>query len=192
MPPKFVFLRHGEAEHNVAFHAEGVSAFSDPKYADARLTEKGILQAREVGKKLSSLNFVDIWSSPLTRCIQTSLEIFEEIDAQEINLHDNLLERQDYREKCNSRKIKPELLKEFGICKMGSLPDFPPTWIKPENNYAMHQRMYMMVMLLANMYEEENENSHILIVSHAQAIAELTGHSLKNAEYVVLSLNEIS
>ena len=191
MPPKFVFIRHGEAVHNVAFHTEGPSAFLDPKYADAPLTEKGILEARSAGVKLASLNFIDIWSSPLTRCIQTSMEIFEEIDAQHINLHDNLLERQDYREKCNSRKLKSDLLKEFAICKMGSLPDFPSVWISPENNYAMHQRMYMMVILLANMYEDEGESSHILIVSHAQAIAEFTGHSLKNAEYVVLSLNEL-
>lgn len=191
MPPTFIFARHGEAEHNVAFHIDGPSVFSNPKYSDAPLTEKGILQAQELGKKLSSLHFVDIWSSPLTRCIQTSFEIFEEIDAQEINLHDNLIERQCYSEVCNRRKAKSELLKNFEMCNMDSLPELPSTWIKPENSYNLCQRMYMMIMLLAHIHNDKSKNSYILIVSHHQAIREFTGKDLQNAEYVALTLDEL-
>ena len=93
MSPRFIFLRHGEAEHNVAFHKEGASVFKEEAYRDAKLTAKGIEQAIEAAKALSSLKIEAIWSSPLTRCIQTAEEVFEEVDCDELYLHDNLLER---------------------------------------------------------------------------------------------------
>ena len=193
MPPTFTFIRHGEALHNLAWHLEGPSAFRDEKNRDARLTVKGVEQAMDVAKTLSSLKVVGIWSSPLTRCLQTAEEIFEEVDCnvRDLYVHDNLLERQGNGHLMNERRSNSELKKEFGIWDMTSLPDLPPFWANHESDYALRQRMFMLIMLLTDIYNECDETSHILIVGHSDAIATLTGKQLKNAEYVSLTLKDI-
>lgn len=191
MPPKFIFVRHGEAEHNVGFHERGEPAFFDEKYKDAPLTEKGKAQARDTGKALARLKILDIWSSPLTRCIQTSEELFEETGAQQLYLHDNLLECLGGGHICNTRKCKRELREKYPYMKMDALPDYPSMWVDRENEYALRQRMFMFVMLLADLYKDYGEDSHILVVSHANAIGCLTGKSLGNAETVTLTLQEL-
>ncbi len=189
--PKFIFVRHGEAEHNVAFHEVGDSAFTDPKYKDARLTEKGIQQARATGVALQNLKILDIWSSPLTRCIQTAEEIFEENNVQELWLHDSLLERLGGGHICNDRLACHELKKEFPTWKWEFLPELPPLWISRENYTSLQRRMLSFILLLAHMYGDVSADSHVLIVSHADALGALTQKPFKNAEYVVMTLDEI-
>lgn len=192
MPPTFTFVRHGEALHNVAFHLEGPSAFKDEQNRDAKLTVKGVEQAMDVAKKLSSLKIRAIWSSPLTRCMQTAEEIFEEVDCNELYVNDNLLERLGNGNLMNERSTKAELKKNFGIWNMDTLPDRPPFWEKYETDYALRQRMFMFIMLLTDIYSECNEDTHVLIVGHSDAIEALTGKHLKNAEYVSLTLKDIT
>lgn len=191
MPPTFIFLRHGEATHNVAFHKDGSSVFKDETYKDAKLTDEGRLQAIAAAKALSDYKIEAIWSSPLTRCIQTAEEVFEEVDCNELVLHDNLLERQGNGHLVNQRKMKHELKDAFPIWKLQYLPDISAYWVHHENDYALRQRMFMLIMLLADLYKDENESTHILLVGHSDAIQTLTGKSLKNAEFVVMSLAEI-
>ena len=185
-------MRHGEAEHNVAFHAHGESVFRDTKYRDAPLTEKGIEQAREAAKALSKFDIIDIWTSPLTRCIQTAEEVFEETNPSSIILHDNLLECLGGGHVCNERREKSELKKLYPSKDMKFLPTLPQYWSERENGYSVRQRMYMMIMLLADIYSDLSHDKYILIVSHSTAIDCLIGKCLKNAEYVVLTLDEIN
>jgi broad specificity phosphatase PhoE len=78
-PPKFIFVRHGEAQHNVDFHVKGQAAFTDPANKDAPLTAEGIQQAKATANALETIPLIlGIWSSPLTRAIQTAEEIFKE------------------------------------------------------------------------------------------------------------------
>jgi len=192
MPPKFIFVRHGEAEHNVAYHAVGASAFEDERYRDAKLTEKGIEQAKEVGKKLSSFTILDIWSSPLTRCIQTTEEIFEETSAQTIYLHDNLLERLGGNHVCNERKPKNILEKEYKFYKLENLSETPVFWKERENQDSLYRRMLMFVLLLANLYTKYDETTYVVVVGHADAIGALTGKSLENCEHLICTLEELT
>lgn len=191
MPVKFIFLRHGEATHNVAFHVEGPSVFSKDEHKDAPLTQKGIGQAMEAGTALTSLKILDIWSSPLSRCIQTAEEVFEEINVSSLYLHDNLLERQGGGTPCNERKSKSQIKRDYPIWDVKHLPDLPAAWITCEDSYMLRERMYMFVLFLADLYKDASDSSHVLLVSHSDAIAALTGKVLKNAEYVVLTLAEI-
>lgn len=191
MPPKFIFLRHGEATHNVAFHKEGPSIFKNELYKDAPLTEKGILQAKTTGKALSGFKIEAIWCSPLTRCIQTAEEVFEEINCNQLYLHDNLLERQGNGQLINERKGKHRLRESFSLWKMDFLSDLPASWIESENNYALRQRMFMLIMLLTDIYKDEDESTHILLVGHSDAMNSLLGYSLKYAEYKIYTLDEI-
>ncbi len=192
MSPKFIFLRHAEAEHNVAFREQlDNSVYQDEKYRDAPLTQVGLSQAQEAAKKLSEFSIIDIWCSPLTRCIQTAEEVFEESNASGLFLHDNLLERLGGGHICNSRKTKTELKNLHTLWNTKYLAETPVTWIERENEYAVRQRMFMLVMLIADIYKDAPDTSHILIVSHNDAISCLTGKSLKNAEHMIMTYSEV-
>lgn len=193
MPPKFIFIRHGEADHNVAFRENNrdESVFLDEKYRDAPLTSKGIQEAKTTGIKLSERKILDIWSSPLTRCIQTAEEIFEETGAQDMYLHDSLLERLGGGHYCNERKSKQELKTKYNYINVKHLPEFGPLWIERENQTALFHRMLSFVLLLSSLYEKVPETLDICIVSHKDAIVTLTGKELQNAEPVILTLDEI-
>lgn len=191
MPVTFLFIRHGEAEHNVDFHQIGESAFLDEKNKDAPLTPKGMNQARDLANILSKFKIRDIWSSPSTRTIQTALEVFEETSANKIYLHDNLLEYHVEGHVCNLRKPTKELELYFlGLIKTKFLPEFPPEWTNTENSTAVYYRMLSVVMILNEMYKEHSD-CYVAIVSHKNAISTLTRKSLSNCEFVAMTLNEI-
>jgi len=197
---QFIFLRHGEAKHNKAFHEENqneMSVFTNEDFRDAPLTPLGIEQAQAVGKKLVKEFGMDgwnaMWCSPLTRAIQTANEIYEEINFNEMFLHDNLIEMQIEKYVCNHRLTRDELdTKFYKMWNTKNLADIQSVWNRSENSYAVRQRMWMLCALLSDIYKDE-PNPRILIVSHANAIQELTGKYLKNCEYcVVNSLSELS
>ena len=196
---QFVFLRHGEARHNKAFHEENqneMSIFTNEEFRDAPLTPLGIEQAQAVGKKLVKEFGLDgwnaMWCSPLTRAIQTANEIYEEINVYNTVLHDNLIEAQGKNYVCNHRLTRSELDDKF--CFMWDtkyLADIQSIWIKSENSQAVRQRMWMLCAYLSELYKDK-PNPRILIISHANAIQDLTGVYLKNCEYcVVNSLEEL-
>ena len=191
MPPKFIFLRHGEAEHNVLFHKIGETAFEKEEVRDAPLTEQGIQQAKEAALKLREFKIIDIWSSPLTRCIQTATEAFEETTASHCYLHDNLLEREGGNHVCNERKNKEDIKHNYPEWDTTFLPEMPPHWKVREDWTALHYRMKSLVLLLAEVYKNISEDFHILIVSHRDAILSLTQKDLLRAEFVVFSLDEL-
>lgn len=193
MSIQFVFLRHGEATHNKAFHQEQneMSVFTNEEFKDASLTRLGIQQARTVGEKLAKefgMNgWTAIWCSPLTRAIETACEIYEEINVHETVLHDNLIEMQIEKYVCNHRLTRAELDKKFyKMWDTKNLADIQSVWNRSENSYAVRQRMWMLCALLSDIYKDK-PNPRILIVSHANAIQELTGKYLKNCEYCVVN-----
>ena len=46
-----VLVRHGQAEHNVAFDSLGDAAYEDPQYQDSRLTPTGARPHRAFDRK---------------------------------------------------------------------------------------------------------------------------------------------
>jgi broad specificity phosphatase PhoE len=185
---KFIFIRHGEAQHNVDFHKVGNAAFTDSKNKDAPLTELGFQQVRDAAKTLSGFKILDLWSSPLTRCIQTSGELFEELNINRMYLHDNLVERQGGGHVCNERKARSEL--KDVLWDTSFLPELPPFWGTRENQTSLHYRMKMFVLLLSEMYKKY-EDGYILIVGHGDAMSSLVYKPFKNAESVIMTLDEI-
>jgi broad specificity phosphatase PhoE len=191
MAPKFIFIRHGEATHNVAFNAtKDEKVFTQEEFRDAPLTQKGIQQAITAAQKLSDLTILDIWCSPLTRTIQTALELFEEINCGTLYLHDNLLERLGGNHVCNYRLSKQELKEKHTFWDVTFLPEFPPLWVERESTTSVNSRLRMLVMYLGELYKDKPESSYVLLVSHNDAIWSLTGKSLANAEYVIMTLEE--
>ena len=192
MAPKFILVRHGEAEHNVAYHVEGESAFSNPKVKDAPLTEKGKEQSRQTGTRLADKNIIDIWCSPLTRTIQTAEELFEETSARNMYLHDSLLETLGGNHICNERKPKYEIKKSYKLWNMSFMPEMPAYWVEQEPVVSVRQRMKMFILWAMEMYKDLPSSSYILLVSHRNAIWSLTGKELENAEYLILDEGDIS
>ena len=191
MAPTFILVRHGEAKHNVAYHEKGEKEFENEENRDAPLTEKGIEDARETARKLSQYTIVDIWCSPLTRTIQTAAEIFEETGASNAYLHDDLLERLGGKHVCNERKSKYELKEAYPYFDIRFLPDLPPYCIEREDLTALKYRMRSVILLLANIYKDLSETSHIVVVSHRDALYALTQKEFLKAEYKLFSLEEL-
>ena len=195
MPIKFVFIRHAEAEHNVAFHESNndPTIFLKRELRDSKLTEKGKAQAIHLAKELNTEypNVEAIWSSSLQRCIQTADEIFEELNVNQYYIHDNLIERQTPGYEFNYRTEREQLKKLYGHINMDYIPEIPALWLgsKPENNNVLRSRMYMIMMLLLDLYKETN--SVLIIVGHKEAILTLTGKSLNNAEYFEMTEEEV-
>lgn len=196
MPPKtIIFVRHGEAEHNRAYHESGKDekVFYDEKYRDAPLTEKGKRQAIEVGEKLAAkypnANF-SIWSSPLTRAIQTAEEIFEEVATSgQVMLHDGLLEFQDGKHKCNQRIAASDLKEKYFICDTVFLPELPAFWFVSEPHVHLKHRMKSVIQTIVEVERGENI---VVVVSHRNALAALLdGASFENCSFVEKSVEEL-
>jgi hypothetical protein len=62
-------------------------------------------------------------------------------------------------------------------------------WFKTENNNVLRSRMYMMMMLLLDLYKDTD--SVVIIVGHKEAILTLTGKSLNNVEYFEMTEEEV-
>lgn len=193
MPLKFIFVRHAEAEHNAAFHESNNDqmTFFKKELQDSKLTEKGKTQAQTVAKELAEKypQVEAIWCSSLQRCIQTADEIYEEVNVNEYYIHDNLIERQTPGYYFNYRTEKKTLKELYGHINMDYIPELPSLWTKMENNYVLRSRMYMIMMLLLNLYKDTD--GVVMVVGHNDAIATLTGKSLKNAEYFEMTEDEV-
>lgn len=184
MPPTFVLLRHGEAEHNVGFREHGESAYENPAYRDSALTETGIQQAKDARDALSHLSFLAVWSSPLTRCIQTAT--YANNGDGIMFLHDGLLERLGGGHVCNERKTKTEIKSTHLDCVTMFLPDSPPTWNEREGRSSVYCRAFGVIAFLRQMYAEKTQEDHVLIVTHHDWIEILAEKSVKNCEYVLV------
>ena len=191
---QFVFLRHGEATHNKAFHEENqneTSIFTNEEFRDAPLTPLGIEQAQAVGKKLAKEFGLDgwtgMWCSPLTRAVQTANEIYEEINVDNLYLHDNLIEAQSKNYVCNHRLTRDEIDKKYyNMWETKHLADVQSGWNRSENPSTVRYRMWMLCAFLSELYKDKPD-PRILIISHANAIQDLTGTYLKNCEYCVVN-----
>ncbi len=81
-------IRHGQSEFNAAYEQGG----PDPMIYDARLTEKGVNQAKQARAKAADLGIQQVIVSPLTRALQTAQHIFAGIAPinVRVGLHEQL------------------------------------------------------------------------------------------------------
>lgn len=185
MPPLFIFCRHGQAEHNVGAELYGDIAYTSEKYLDAKLTDLGHSQTTEAGKMLAEIigdKAVYLYSSPLSRCIQTAENIAKSIkNIESRTLHDSLLERLHYGHFCNDRKTPNQIQYHFPDWNTDVLPLFPPKWPNNEPLESTRLRMKSFLCFLQDLYKENN--NVVLIVSHHDAIDSLFNVKLRNAEF---------
>lgn len=193
MPAKYVFMRSGEATHNAAFRQKGEEAFKDAAFRDARLTDEGVNQCNETGEELSSefKQFHAIYTSPLTRCIQTAILMKQWIPCDNFNANDDLAERRGGSRPCNERRPLKEIRDEFeplGLnCDLLTAAD--EEWNDLEPLTFVESRVVMFLRNLIPFYEETD--ACVLVVSHHDVLwTLLSGTDIKAGDTFVLDEDE--
>jgi len=175
---KLILIRHGESEANC-----------DRKLAveETKLTQKGIRQAKETGKKLKEKYKIDmVFCSPLKRCVETLESILVEFPIEGPIFMSKLI-------------IERELGEYKGIDFQ--LIDFEELDQKNKINDEMGVESLVDLKKRINLFLEdlklEDESSTILVVSHhgpiRMIVNELTGKSIdeikvNNAEIMEFEL----
>jgi broad specificity phosphatase PhoE len=174
---KLIFIRHGEAEHNVAAAKYGDIAYEDPQYQDAPLTGKGKDQVIQSREEMPELDL--IFSSPLIRTLQTASLLRQQFECDVI-VTDFLTERRGLGHKCNDRASIPELQRMFPTFQFAMSDPPSHTSDSPvETDEELEQRVESIVNIARCM----TDYSCIGFVSHHETLKAYLGESLKNAQW---------
>lgn len=154
---KLILVRHGETEGNVNHILQG--------RIDGKLTQKGIQQAKELGKELKEkyekINMV--FCSPLGRCVETLNNILEEYPIEGPIFMSKLIEERDFGEYSGMESVLidwDELDKDSKINR--------------EMGVESWSELKKRVNLFLEDLKLEDENSTVLIVSHYGPIKMMT------------------
>lgn len=192
-----IFLRHGHATHNEAVEKDGEAEYEKFEWKDAEMTSKGFSQVDSLISSLitplrsSGSKICAIYSSPLTRCIQTANIIQETLsNAPTIMLADNLIERQG-KHPCNWRKEKNELTSLWDTCIDTSylptdIPIFDPLNIETDESIIERMNNFMQFILhdLNNRRSSLPDSPVILISTHHEVLKTMFNESVDNGDYV--------
>ena len=184
--PTLFFLRHGQAEHNVAAERDGPSAYSNPKNTDPHLTDKGRSQVEAAGKQLKlriGNRPVYVYSSPLIRTIETADIVCSHLKDNVVDriLHDGLLEQLHINHCCNWRMNRSQLETKYPYWEGRLLPEIPPSQINNEGDESVQMRINNFITLVKRLHTEQN--SVILLVSHHDTLKSYLQKKLENAEF---------
>jgi broad specificity phosphatase PhoE len=194
MTTRFVFIRHGEARHNVEYEKHGESAYKDPNNKDATLTENGKSQVLaaviNIKEELGGLDhFLTVISSPLSRCIETALVFRDHIKFNQISVIDDLIECQGGGHICNQRKTAAEITVNYPLINLAMLDQDPP---KHEEREPLSEVRVRASLLFKTMWAHFNgSGGTILVVSHHDVFLSFFDVSLKNAEWIILDADEL-
>ncbi len=152
------FVRHGETIWNLEKKFQGLS--------DSPLTEKGINQAKLLGKRLENIKFDKFYSSPLKRANDTAnyikekrkqeVEIFE--DFAEISMGDmEGIQREEFK------KLYPEQSEDF----FNNPLKYNPKVYKGESFLEVRERV---AKGLKKFIEINKNYERILVVSHGATL----------------------
>lgn len=168
---KLIIVRHGETIGNTKKVLQGKS--------EGKLTEKGVIQAKEVGKQLKDKHKFDmVFCSPLGRCVETLNNILEECPIDGEILMSNLLEERDFGEYTGLE---------------GHTVDWDEINKESKINKEMGVESWSEVQKRADLFLEdlklEDDGKTVLVVSHAGPIKaminKLKNESLDYKEIVV-------
>mmetsp|Transcript_59673 Transcript_59673/g.159688 ORF Transcript_59673/g.159688 Transcript_59673/m.159688 type:complete len:231 (+) Transcript_59673:20-712(+) len=172
------FLRHAEAESNVAAHVfpKGDSrrseVYCDAQYFDARLSQRGHEQCTSLRSRIEGqLGSVEVvFVSPLTRTLQTATEVLQGLPAV---CNASWVATEEVREfgrsgqfhPCDSRRASAELESEFPHVSFAEVPahevllgaNLPP---ESEAQVALRARKFLLHL-------QEEKIRSCVVVSHS-------------------------
>ena len=165
-------IRHGLALHNILGQEIGSKAYFLEKCFDAPLVDKGILQAKELGKKWDNLDKIQkVFVSPLTRTLQTTENIFKDKIGLKIIALDGIKEFPQGMETCNKRREKKELEVNFKNIDFSELDsDTDQMWREDrfETIEELEQRIEDFKKLLKKL-----DNENVAVVSHSSFLKQM-------------------
>ena len=165
-------IRHGLALHNVLGQEIGSKAYFLEKCFDAPLVDKGILQAKELGKKWDNLDKIQkVFVSPLTRTLQTTENIFKDKIGLKIIALDGIKEFPQGMETCNKRRERKELEVNFKNIDFSELDsDTDQMWREDrfETIEELEQRIEDFKNLLKKLDDE-----NVAVVSHSSFLKQM-------------------
>jgi broad specificity phosphatase PhoE len=170
-------VRHGTALHNILYSKIGVEAYNSPKYTDTHLVNKGKVEAIQFGDSWYEKFKIDIvFVSPLTRTIQTAINIFQGTNVKMVAI-DEILEYPQGIEYCNKRKKKSELQKLYPNIDFSLIPEISTYWKSNENLYELKNRSEKFKDFLKTRQEK-----NICIVSHSTFLKEFLFNDVGDIE----------
>jgi broad specificity phosphatase PhoE len=185
---KVILIRHGHAEHNLAFDiAKDNSVYRNNLYYNSSLTEKGITQCIDasINESTKTSHVNKVYCSPLRRCIQTGHIIFG--DNRLLFLEDDLIETKGPYP-CNHRLPLEDIVCEYENIVINNLDPHYVNSEKDEGIKALKMRANTSFERICKGAKSENLES-IAIVTHHDWIEALTGKSISNASFVELEYN---
>ena len=162
-------LRHGLSLHNVMYKTMGNLAYIHLE--DTNLLEEGFIQAKKTNQEWNEINNIDIvFVSPLTRTIQTALNIFRNIDVK-IYALDVIKEYPGSYEKINKRKSKQILIDNYGdkIDFSFLMNDEDTYWKEGIEFKETIPQLKKRVEMTKEFFKQRNEKN-IAMVSHSSFI----------------------
>lgn len=163
---KLYLIRHGISQHNVLFNKFGKKIFYDERYYDTNLTKKGHEQSLKLGTQLKLNNYKDIdliLTSSLTRCLETTYNIFKDCDKPIIAL-DILKEYPQGLQTCNKRDYKANLIEKFPLIDFSFIKDNKDLMWNEKREETLEELVERIRYLNKFIYSRPEKN--IAIVSH--------------------------
>jgi len=179
-------IRHGQSTFNAAFELTR----TDPLHPDAPLTELGRRQAAEAAAAVREIPFELIVTTPLTRALQTTLEIFRDHPSAD-RIRVECLHREHLASSCDIGRAPSALGEDFPHLAFDHLdevwwhvagePDERGLVMEPQE--VLEERVRQFRDWIAARPERL-----IAVVGHGTFFYHLTGQFLRNCEITVLEL----
>lgn len=153
---KIYLTRHGETEWNKELRMQG--------WKNSNLTEKGIEDAKSLGKHLKNINFDLIYSSPLKRALDTAKYI-RGMKNTKIVINENFKEMNfGLWEGMNEEELTKKYPKEYEIFLQ------KPQLFKPFGGETFTEFVNRIEKGLYDVIDNNSDTDNILIVAHAVVI----------------------
>ncbi|AKA67287.1 histidine phosphatase family protein [Clostridium scatologenes] len=153
---KIYITRHGETEWNKELRMQG--------WKNSNLTEKGIEDAKSLGKRLKNIDFHLIYSSPLKRALDTAKYI-RGMKNTKIVINENFKEMNfGLWEGMNEKELTTHYTKEYEIFLQ------KPQLFKPFGGETFTELVNRIEKGLYDVIDNNSNTDNILIVAHAVVI----------------------
>lgn len=174
---KILIFRHGETDYNVEKRLQG--------FLDIPLNERGKRQAKELSEKLKAEKIDLMYSSPLSRALDTAKEILKGHPETELVLEKSLQER-DFGKYAGT--LKAELPEKFPELKGAELIN---TWKSVDGRVESYAEIRERVFPLLEKISEKarKENINIALSTHKGPIRLARMFFEKKTEEEVLDMH---
>ena len=173
-------IRHGESTHNILFQKMGMKTFFDKNYYDTNLTMNGINQSIDLGKVWDNKHNMDfVIVSPLSRTLQTAMNIFKDTNVKMIAL-ESVREYPNTLHTCNKRKDIDTLKNLFPRVDFSNITDnIDPSW-----NDHTGETINNLLNRINSLYDfiESNDCKNIALVGHNSYISMMKDQRLNRRE----------